>query len=109
MKFGFIAKRRGVWPVSWICEAPKVLWRCFAQRLLCLTGPRARSDEMLGARVRANFIASYCTYGARRVWHNVLAEGQPCGLHRIERLCASRRLRRGRAGAVCRGTMASDR
>ena len=41
---------------------------------------------MLGARVRASFIASYRTYGARRVWHDVLAEGQPCGLHRIERL-----------------------
>lgn len=41
---------------------------------------------MLGARVRASFIASYRTYGARRVWHDVLAEGQLCGLHRIERL-----------------------
>lgn len=26
------------------------------------------------------------TYGARRVWHDVLAEGLSCGLHRIERL-----------------------
>ncbi len=39
-----------------------------------------------GARVRASFISSYRTYGARRVWHDVLAEGQPCRLHRIERL-----------------------
>jgi putative transposase len=26
------------------------------------------------------------THGARRVWHDMLAEGIPCGLHRIERL-----------------------
>ena len=26
------------------------------------------------------------TYGARRVWHDMLAEGVSCGLHRIERL-----------------------
>ncbi|WGS57364.1 transposase [Stenotrophomonas pavanii] len=26
------------------------------------------------------------TYGARRVWHDVLEQGQACGLHHIERL-----------------------
>ena len=41
---------------------------------------------MLGTKVRASFIASYRTYGARRVWHDVRAEGQSCDLHRIERL-----------------------
>ena len=35
---------------------------------------------------RASFISSYRTYGARRVWHDLLAEGLSCGLHRIERL-----------------------
>jgi putative transposase len=86
MKFGFIAKHRGVWPVSWICEALGVSRSGFHAWLGRAPSARARSDEMLGARVRASFIASYRTYGARRVWHDVLAEGQPCGLHRIERL-----------------------
>jgi putative transposase len=40
----------------------------------------------LGAKVRASFLASDRTYGARRVWHDMLAEGVSCGLHRIERL-----------------------
>ena len=31
-------------------------------------------------------LASDRTYGARRVWHDLLAEGVSCGLHRIERL-----------------------
>lgn len=33
-----------------------------------------------------SLIGSDRTYGARRVWHDVLAQGQSCGLHRIERL-----------------------
>src|SRR5881397_4404996 len=55
----------------------------------CLTRPRSRrsrSDEELGAKVRTSFLASDRTYGARRVWHDMLAEGVSCGLHRIERL-----------------------
>src|SRR5246500_5700070 len=54
-----------------------------------LTRPRSqrsRSDEELGAKVRASFVASERTYGARRVWKDMLAEGLSCGLHRIERL-----------------------
>lgn len=93
MKFGFIAKHRGVWPVSWICEALGVSRSGFHAWLGRAPSARARSDEMLGARVRASFIASYRTYGARRVWHDVLAEGQPCGLHRIERLMCQQALK----------------
>jgi putative transposase len=54
---------------------------------------RARSDEEIAARVRASHVASYRTYGARRVWHDILAEGIACGLHRIERLMRAQGLR----------------
>ena len=64
--------------------------RCFAGGYYAwLTRPRSqrsRSDEELSAKVRASFLASDRTYGARRVWHDLLAEGVSCGLHRIERL-----------------------
>jgi putative transposase len=93
MKFGFVAKHRGVWPVAWICEALGVSRSGFHAWLGRAPSARARSDEMLGARVRASFIASYRTYGARRVWHDVLAEGQPCSLHRIERLMRQQALK----------------
>jgi putative transposase len=36
---------------------------------------RSRSDEELGAKVRTSFLAIDRTYGARRVWHDLLAEG----------------------------------
>jgi putative transposase len=40
----------------------------------------------LGAKIRTSFLQSDRTYGARRVWHGLLAEGEACGLHRVERL-----------------------
>jgi hypothetical protein len=33
---------------------------------------RRRNNEVLGAQVRQSFIGSDRTYGARRVWHDVL-------------------------------------
>ena len=86
MKFGFIAKHRGIWPADWLCEALGVSRGGFYAWLTRPRSQRSRSDEELGAKVRASFLASDRTYGARRVWHDMLAEGMSCGLHRIERL-----------------------
>ena len=47
---------------------------------------RTRSDEATGAMVRASLMGRDRTYRARRVWHDVQAEGISCGLHRIARL-----------------------
>lgn len=54
---------------------------------------RSLDDERLGAQVRQSFVRSDRTYGARRVWPDVLEQGQPCGLHRIERLMREQALR----------------
>jgi putative transposase len=43
--------------------------------------------------VRASFLASDRTYGARRVWHDLLAEGISCGLHLFERLMRCQELK----------------
>lgn len=84
--FGFIAKHRGIWPVSWMCEALGVSRSGFHAWLTRPASMRARSDDVLGPRVRTSFLLSDRTYGARRVWHDMLAEGFSCGLHRVERL-----------------------
>lgn len=82
----FIAKHRGVWPISWMCETLGVSRSGFFAWLSRPPSARAKSDEVLGERVRASFLQSDRTYGARRVWHDMLAEGFSCGLHKIERL-----------------------
>src|SRR6266700_4173252 len=86
VKFGFIAKHRGIWPADWLCEALGVSRGGFYAWLTRPRSQRSRSDEELGAKVRASFLASDRIYGARRVWRDLLADGLSCGLHRIERL-----------------------
>ena len=93
MRFAFIAKHRGIWPASWICEALGVSRSGFHAWLSRAPSARARTDEALGAKVRASFLNSYRTYGARRVWHDLLAEGLSCGLHRVERLMRQQALK----------------
>jgi putative transposase len=93
MRFAFIAKHRHVRPVSWLCEALDVSRSGFHAWLR--RGPSAReaADEGLTAKIRSSFVGSARTYGARRVWRDVLAEGLSCGLHKVERLMRMNALR----------------
>lgn len=86
MKFGFVARHRGIWPAAWMCEALGVSRSGFHAWLTRSPSARARHDGQLAEAIRASFLGSGRTYGARRVWRDVLAEGFSCGLHRIERL-----------------------
>ena len=86
MKFSFIAKHRGVWAVDWMCGALGVSRGGFYAWLTRPRSKRSRNNEALAAKVRESFLASDRTYGARRVWRDVLEQGLSCGLHRIERL-----------------------
>jgi len=93
VKFIFIAKHRGIWPAAWMCEALGVSRGGFYGWLTRPRSARSRSDADLAAKVRASFLASDRTYGARRVWHDMIADGLVCGLHRIERLMRQQGLR----------------
>src|SRR5471032_2289006 len=86
MKFVFIVKHRNIWPVAWLCDAMGVSRSGFHAWLQRSPSARSRSDETVGHQVKASFLASDRTYGARRVWRDLLADGVECGLHRIERL-----------------------
>lgn len=75
MQFGFMATHRGIWPVAIMSGALGVARSGFDAWLERSPSRRQRDDEMLGAQVRQSFIHSHRTYGARRVWHDVLALG----------------------------------
>lgn len=93
MKFVFFAKHRSIWPVAWLCEALGVSRSGFHAWLNRTSSQRSRDDVEIGTKVRASFVAGARTYGARRVWRDVLAEGVACGLHRVERLMRTEGLR----------------
>jgi putative transposase len=93
MKFGFIEKRRNVWPTACLWEALGVSRSGFHAWLGRGPSERAKTDEALIPLIRSSFSTSSRTYGARRVWRDVLETGPSCGLHGIERLMRTNALR----------------
>jgi putative transposase len=66
VKFAFVAKHRGILAADWMCGALGVSLGGFYTWPKRPRSRRSRSDEELGAKVRASFIGSDRTYGARR-------------------------------------------
>ena len=93
MKFGFVAKHRGAWPVNLMCEALGVSRSGFYAWISRPQSRRAQLDEVMSAYVYQSFLASDRTYGARRILKDVLELGHRCGLHKIERLMKAQALR----------------
>lgn len=103
MRFAFIAGHRHIWPVSWLCEVLEVSRSGFHAWLNRPTSAREIHDAKLVAAIETSFKASDRTYGARRVWRDVLEGGLACGLHRVERLMrnSAMRARPRRRGREC--------
>ena len=66
MKFGFIAKHRGVLPVRLLFEALGVSRSGFYAWITRPKSKRAQIDELISPHVYQSFVASR-TYGARRI------------------------------------------
>ena len=101
MKFGFIAKHRSVWPAAWLCRSA---WRIEVW-LPCLaeTGGLARAlreDEAIMPAVRASFVASARTYGARRICCAM------CWKQAFRAACTRNRTSDARSGAAGAATQA---
>jgi putative transposase len=91
--FGFVAKHRGIWPVALICEALGVSRSGFYGWLTRPPSNRTRRHGELAEAIRRSFVDSDRTYGARRVWRDLLEAGMSCGLHAVERLMKRNALR----------------
>lgn len=93
MKFGFVAKHRGIWPVDVLCEALGLsrsgfyAWRTRAE------SKRSRTDTEILVTVRSSFLLSDRTYGARRILGDVRDAGHACGRQRVARLMRREALR----------------
>lgn len=97
MRFAFIARHCSIWPVACLAtRGMSLVPGCLSFRVQCLADPLA--EPALPGR-RGGWRQCLCelqgdrTYGARRVWSDLLADGVSCGLHRIERLMRSQALR----------------
>jgi putative transposase len=79
--------------VAWLCEAVGVSRSGFHAWLKRGPGARSREDDGIMPAVRATFVASARTYGARGIWRDVREAGFSCGLHKIKRLRRAQGLR----------------
>ena len=86
MKFGFVAKHRGAWPVDVLCEALGISRSGFYAWRTRSPSRRAQMDAQILVVVRASFVLSDRTYGARRVLGDVRDAGYPCGRQHVARL-----------------------
>jgi len=86
MRYGFIAKHRGIWPLSWMCEILDVSASGFYSWLSRGPSQRAQEDEVLTRQIQRSFSESDETYGVRRVWPDLVGWGYSCGRERVARL-----------------------
>lgn len=72
MRFAFIAKHRSILPVAWLNRCSSV---------------RSRPDEALVTTIDRSFRSSDRIYGARRIWHDILATAFPTACIASNGLC----------------------
>jgi len=93
VKFGFVAKHRGTWPVDVLREALGVSRSGFYAWRTRPVSTRARTDAQILVTVRSSFLLSDRTYGARRMVDEVRDAGHTCGRDRVGRLMRQEALR----------------
>ena len=92
MKFEFIAKHRGIWPVTWMCGVLDVSPSGFYSWRSRPPSDRALYDEELIRDIRRSFSDSGDTYGVRRIWLDLLDWSHDVGRERVARLVRSLKL-----------------
>jgi putative transposase len=93
VKFGFVATHRGIWPVDVQCEALGISRSGFYAWRSRVPSVRSRTDAAILVTIRASFVQSDRTYGARRMLGDVRDAGHVCGRDRVARLMRHAALR----------------
>ena len=70
MKYGFMVRHHGIWPVRAMCRMFKVSHGGFYQWMGRGPSRRSLEDARLTGRVRQSYLESDKTYGSPRVWRD---------------------------------------
>jgi putative transposase len=92
VKFEFIAKHRGIWPVTWLCGVLDVSPSSFYSWRSRPPSDRALYNEELIRDIRRSFSDSGETYGVRRILPDLKDWGHDVGRECIARLVRSLKL-----------------
>ena len=74
--FGFIAKHRGIWPVAWMYDALGVSRTGFFAWLGRPQAARAKSDAIIGAKVRESAVRNAAHLGRDQSHHGLAERAQ---------------------------------
>lgn len=113
MRYARVDRRRNRYSVRTMCTLLRVsrsgyyAWRTRSE------SARARRDRALTDKIRALHVASGGVYGSPKIHHELVAEGEPCGRHKVARLMRQAGLRgcpkkRYRARSVSPAVAASN-
>ena len=86
MKYAFIVRHRDVWPTRVMCRAMNVSASGFYEWFGRAASEHSQTDARLTRSIRESFELSDRTYGSPRVWHDLKAAGEQCGVNRVARL-----------------------
>jgi putative transposase len=86
VKYAFIVRHRDVWPTRVMCLAMNVSASGFYEWIRRPASEHSQTDARLTRSIRESFELSDRTYGSSRVWHDLRAAGEQCGINRVARL-----------------------
>ncbi len=86
MRYQFIQKHAGQFPVSALCRVLKVGKSGFYDWKGRKPSTRSREDEAITQQIRECFEVSRQTYGSPRILRDLRERGSACGKHRLARL-----------------------
>jgi putative transposase len=86
VKYAWIDSQRTQYPLERLCEAVEVSVSAFHRDRQSPEAPRTFANRNLLGLIRARHAESDGAYGAPRIHRDLLEEGQPCGLQRVQRL-----------------------
>lgn len=80
MKYAFIVRHRGVWPTRVMCRAMNVSASGFYEWFGRAASEHSQPDAGLTRSIRESFELTDRTDGSPRVWHDLKAAGEQCGV-----------------------------
>ncbi len=93
MKYRFMIEHRAEYPITLMCRVLRVARAGFYEWLRESVSNRAREDARLLNLIRHSYAASHGVYGARRVFGDLREVGERCGLHRVERIMRTHKIK----------------
>lgn len=86
-------EHRREFAVELMCRVLQVARSGFYAWLHTPVSQRAREDQRLLALIKESYAGSHGVYGARRVFGDLREIGETCGLHRVERIMHTYRIK----------------